>query len=312
MARFSVIIPLYNKEADIEATINSVLAQSFNDFELVIINDGSTDDSLDVALRFKDERITIKTIENKGVANARNQGAILAKSEHIAFLDGDDYWHPNHLENLQALITRFPKQQWYATAYEIKHNEKMILAVNVPSMEKGSEWMGVINDFFGDSMHDCVAWTSAVCFKTTFFMSLGGFDIKLRNGQDTDLWIRAALSEKIVFTNTISSQYNFTATNRISTTNILEKTIVDFDKFSSEELINASLKRFLDFNRYSVALLLKANNDINRTKHYTSKINYSNISFKQKILLGLPSFLIRSLLKSKQHLEKHGVRLRSN
>ena len=92
MPKVSVIIPLYNKGFIFKETLNSVLAQTFTDFEIVIVNDGSTDNSFEIASHFSDKRIKLLQQENKGVAAARNLGISAATAEFIAFLDADDYW----------------------------------------------------------------------------------------------------------------------------------------------------------------------------------------------------------------------------
>src|SRR5690606_12962360 len=97
MAFFSIIVPLYNKEKYLKATLKSVLQQTFIDFEIIIVNDGSTDKSLEIAKSFKNERIKIYTQENQGVSAARNLGIEKSTSEYCCFLDADDVWKDNHL-----------------------------------------------------------------------------------------------------------------------------------------------------------------------------------------------------------------------
>ena len=101
MPKISIIIPLYNKEAAIERTIQSVLCQEFHDFELIVVNDGSTDHSLDVVKGISDERIRIINQQNSGVSAARNRGMNEANGEYVLFLDADD----NLLENALNLIS---------------------------------------------------------------------------------------------------------------------------------------------------------------------------------------------------------------
>ena len=106
MSLFSIIIPVYNKGNHIQNTINSVLNQTNQDFEIIVVNDGSTDHSLDVIKSINDKRIKLFTLENKGVSHARNFGLTKASSEFIAFLDADDYWLPNHLETFLILYNK--------------------------------------------------------------------------------------------------------------------------------------------------------------------------------------------------------------
>ena len=117
MAIISIIIPLFNKELFIKQTLLSVLNQTFSEFEIIIINDGSTDKSVTIINDIDDKRITLYTTKNKGVSHARNYGFSKANTDLIAFLDADDLWEPNHLENLHTLYTNFPNCGLYATNY---------------------------------------------------------------------------------------------------------------------------------------------------------------------------------------------------
>ena len=104
MAYFSVIIPLYNKESFIEKTLECVLNQTFKDFEIIIVNDGSTDASLEKIKKFTDNRIKIFQQENQGVSVARNKGMEMAEGEYFCFLDADDEWKNDSLENLSPFL----------------------------------------------------------------------------------------------------------------------------------------------------------------------------------------------------------------
>ena len=130
MTFFSVIIPLYNKENYIEETIKSVLNQSFNDFEVIIVDDGSTDDSLKLASQLQNSKITIITQKNQGASVARNRAINAAKGKYIAPLDADDIWHKNHLSELKSLIHSFPNAGLFCNNYEIKLNDNFIIKAN--------------------------------------------------------------------------------------------------------------------------------------------------------------------------------------
>ncbi|MDD2799760.1 MAG: glycosyltransferase family A protein [Bacteroidales bacterium] len=106
---FSIIIPLYNKAHTIKRTLDSVLNQTFTNYEIIIINDGSTDNSVSfIKSNFNDARIRIIEQENKGVSGARNRGISEAKNEYIAFLDGDDEWLPEYLEFMVKTSLEYP------------------------------------------------------------------------------------------------------------------------------------------------------------------------------------------------------------
>jgi glycosyltransferase involved in cell wall biosynthesis len=127
MPKISVVIPLYNKGFIISETLNSVLAQTFKDFEVIIVNDGSTDNGFEIVSQYTDNRIRLYNQENKGAAAARNLGIEKATGELIAFLDADDYWYPNHLEELFKLYTDLPNCGIYGSRYFMKIWQKSLM-----------------------------------------------------------------------------------------------------------------------------------------------------------------------------------------
>ncbi len=312
MIQFSVVIPLYNKESSIIKTIDSVIAQTHKDFELIIVNDGSTDNSLAIIQNINDKRITIINTKNQGVSSARNTGVKNAKHPYITFLDADDYWHPNHLETMNNLISNYPESNWFATAYEIEHYKGLLVPIKTPLNKKGTEWSGIIDDYFANSMVDALAWTSAVCMKKDFFNTLGGFDEKLSNTEDTDLWIRATLQSALCFSNSITATYKINSGNHLSKKGIENETILDFDKYEKQHPENISLKQYLDYNRYSVALRYKRFGDKYLFNKYFKAISEQNLSHKQRTLLKMPNNLLSFCLLLKKTVEKMGFRLRSS
>ena len=144
MSFFSIIIPLYNKEKFIESTLKSVFDQYFTDFEILIVNDGSTDLSEEKAKQFADPRIRYFLKENGGASSARNYGIEKAQSNYITFLDADDYWYPTFLQEMCEKINRFPKQKVFSAAIEIETSKKTIPAVY--SIEKTNDFE-IVNYF---------------------------------------------------------------------------------------------------------------------------------------------------------------------
>ena len=313
MPKFSIVIPLYNKEKDIKETISCVLSQTHTDFEIIIINDGSTDTSEEIVKGFNDHRICLYSKKNQGVSIARNFGVDKANSEYIVFLDADDFWYPNHLENLFSLITKFPNHSWFATAYEKKHNNNLISHMVSPILKLSKDWKGEIENYFKNSLIDCLAWTSAVCMKKDFFISLNGFDqtITMGAGEDTDLWLRAALKSPLVFSNTISARHNLDGSNRISNTNTLKRNFMNLDKYKKESTYNFYLEKYLDLNRYSFAIQHKLADDVESFNKYREKINLNNLNKKQRFLLNQNKFVLKILVKFQVLLGKWGVRLSS-
>lgn len=127
----SIVIPLYNKEKFIKNTINSVLRQSYKDFELVIVDDGSTDDSVNIVKSISDSRIRIISKQNEGVSKTRNRGIIEAKGEYIFFLDADDYLVPEALNILYDLMKCYPQKDIYVASYIEKNDMGIIHKKNI-------------------------------------------------------------------------------------------------------------------------------------------------------------------------------------
>ena len=117
MPKISVVIPLYNKEKSIASTLRTVLNQTFSDYEIVIVNDGSTDYSVAEAGKVQDDRIRLIHQQNAGVSAARNRGIEEAKGELIAFLDADDEWSPEYLFTQYHLYQKYPQCDVFACNY---------------------------------------------------------------------------------------------------------------------------------------------------------------------------------------------------
>lgn len=207
MPYFSVIIPLYNKAPYVAKTIESVLRQTFNDYELIIIDNGSTDGSNEIVSKYSDPRIQIVRLdENVGVSNARNKGVALSTAPYVTFLDADDWWEPTFLEEMAGLIERHPNAGIYGSGYWIIKNGKKRLAP-----------IGVEDDFKEGNINYCQVYAKTLCMPLTsitiamprkIFDESGGFKSHLKLGEDFDLWIRIALKHNVVFLNKPLSNYN--------------------------------------------------------------------------------------------------------
>ena len=299
MPLISIVIPLYNKERFIKETLDSVFNQSFPDYEIIIVNDGSTDSSVFIVNAIEDQRITVLSNQNKGVSHARNFGISKANSDLIALLDGDDLWEQNHLENLYNLYEKFPDCGLYATAYNKKYFNGEKIKASYNGLAK--EYFGIIEDYFSASIKDSIAWTSAVLIPMKTFRKVGVFDEEMRSGQDTDLWIRIALKDSIAFSSIASSnkiilapKYHLSySTNRIDRLKL-------FEKFKAVELPTTSFKKYMDLNRFSVAIERKIAKDYINYRRLRNGIDPLNLNFKQRIILNMPSILI-GLLKRLQN-----------
>ncbi|OKL39558.1 glycosyltransferase family 2 protein [Pontibacter flavimaris] len=205
---FSVIIPLFNKEVTVATTIESVLNQSFQDFEVIIINDGSTDQSLEIASSFKDDRIQLYSQQNLGVSQARNYGIRKAKRSYLAFLDADDIWDPGYLWEMQKLIKKYKEYAVFTCAYRvITQNRNSIKCDGLPE--------GIIKDFFEERTRNHIMRTSAVVVHRAVIEKVGGFPVGMVGGEDDFTWAKIAINYQIVFTPKVMMTYD----NRNSTFN---------------------------------------------------------------------------------------------
>ncbi|WP_428334133.1 oligosaccharide flippase family protein [Novosphingobium sp.] len=206
----SVVIALYNKRADIADTIASVLRQTHADFELIVIDDGSTDRGGEVVAGFADPRIRLMRQDNQGAAAARNAGWQMAAHAHVAFLDGDDLWDADYLATIARLIGDFPQCAAYATSYRRDRGG----AIAATRLHHGLT-RGVMPAYFiAATKGQQPFFTSTVCVRRDALARLGGFARGVSHGEDLDLWGRIALHHTIAFDPVPKGTYRMSATNR--------------------------------------------------------------------------------------------------
>lgn len=198
----SVVIPVYNKERYVGESIQSVLNQSHQDFELIIVNDASIDKSLEIVKTFSDPRIRVfeRSVPGPGGYAARNLGVEKAVTEWIAFLDADDQWASNHLEEAKLFIDKW-QVEFFSFGYQVYKDEKS-QKVSYPNEGVYSSSLGI--EEFGK----CDIFnTNSVIIKKRLFVKEGGFPAgKARMGGDADLWLRLLLStDKVGFSPKVTS-----------------------------------------------------------------------------------------------------------
>ena len=297
MPYFSIIIPVYNKEKFVAKTIESVLSQTFTDYEIIIVNDGSTDQSEAKISTFKDNRIQYYSKKNEGVALARNFGIEKATADYICFLDADDYWHPTFLETVQRYSSELPEQKVFAAAIEIETKNKTIPAHY--SILSTSDFE--IVNFFNASQNECVLWTSSVCIHKSVFEKVGDFDTKIKHGEDTELWIRIGLQFPIVFIRKILARYVYDDKSISRNTNYYFEQYT-FEKYALEEKNNSALKSYMDLNRFSAVIKCKLHGDWKTAQEIYSEIDLKNLSYKKRILLELPPIMLKPLIRLQHFL----------
>jgi len=185
--RVSVIIPAYNAAAFIRETLESVYAQTFTDFEVIVVNDGSPDtEALERELQAFPLRLRYLKQENHGAAAARNTGIKAARGEFVAFLDADDTWLPAFLEKQVDLLERTPADVVWADAL-----------ISGDSPLAGRTFMQAERSFDEVTPENLLSekvtvLTSTVVARRLPIFDVGLFDAKLRRGQDFELWLRLA------------------------------------------------------------------------------------------------------------------------
>lgn len=204
----SVIIPLYNKAGSIAQALDSVLAQEYQDFEIVVVDDGSTDGGASVVEDYSDACIRLVRQENAGVSAARNRGIEEARGEYVAFLDADDVWMPGFLSEIAALQREFPQCRAQATNYVFNSN-----GVKSPTILRKIPFCGergVLTNYFevASCSHPPV-WTSAVCIERVLLQEIGGFPVGIKSGEDLLTWARVAVRTDWAYSMRAMAQYNF-------------------------------------------------------------------------------------------------------
>lgn len=191
MPLITVVIPVYNGEKTVRETIDSVLNQTFQDWELIIINDGSTDKTLEIIGSIKDERIKVFNYPNAGLAASRNRGISLAKGEYISFIDADDLWTPDKLEvQLKALQENPQAVVAYSWTDIIDESSQIIRAGSYITFN-GDVYANLL-------LMNFISNGSNVLIRTEALKEVGKFDESLKSGEDWDMWLRLATRYQFV------------------------------------------------------------------------------------------------------------------
>lgn len=240
----SVVIPLYNKEHSVSATLHSVTSQTYTDFEVLVINDGSTDNSAQMVekVALADSRIKLINKPNGGVSSARNVGMQNAKSDFVCFLDSDDFWDKHFLDEMSKLIENFPDATIYGLACGAMLNGvKSVATNNLPD-----NFRGILNNVW--ILKPYFFTSSSACVNKKITLELGGFDTRMTHGEDLDMWWRLLLSGDGVFYNKTLAWYVQDAENRAMNRVIpLEKHIPYYiDKYADARANNISFRKFFD------------------------------------------------------------------
>lgn len=289
---FSVVIPLYNKEAYILHTLQSVLAQTFTDFEVIIVDDGSTDNGLDRLKAISDSRVIIVKKKNEGVSSARNAGISLAKGNFIAFIDADDRWDKEYLHKMHDVIVS-------------NSSENVFACCNAQVGKSGKQKANPLKNLLPDGISvidydqlflrtlESPIHTSALIINKNLFRDYR-FNNNVRVGQDLLLWLTISANHKVVMLNETLSFYDRTdsgaATARMMP---IGKTFIPY------------LADMLEFENSSVRKQLITRLILNRIKRYfvfhndeqvkdcLDKCDFSDATPLQRLFYSSPKWMCR-------------------
>ncbi|WP_104734471.1 glycosyltransferase family 2 protein [Hanstruepera ponticola] len=293
MPKFSIVIPLYNKAKYIAKTLNRVLNQTFSDFEIIIVNDGSTDNSFEVVEKFTDARVKLFTTKNQGVSAARNFGIKKAQGNYIAFLDADDFWEEIFLETINGLIISYPNEHIFATALKIMTSKRVYPATYKHFNLKQNE-TGILSYFTASIGHSILHCANSV-FSKKAVENIGYFDESLKTNEDTDYWIRSGFKYNVVFVNKPLATHHFTGSG-LSKTNKTTYKSIDFKKYIKQSNKQPQSKAFLNKNIYSSIIKYKLLSDRKNSNALKNIIEPKHINIKQKFVISLPPTMLKPLI----------------
>lgn len=297
--KFSIIIPVFNKAKTIISTLNSVLNQSFENFEVIIVNDGSTDQGMSVIHKHTND-IRVRIIEqvNLGVSSARNRGVAESKYDNIVFLDADDRWLPEYLATIYLALRKFPNAGMICCAglqINVKTNETSIRLA-----EKYKEEIRVINYF--ENPH-VFSHTSATVVSKFFFNSINGFLIDMKKNEDFALFYSIALISPVVYCGYPLSCYyggiegQSTSVNRIdkyaSELDVCKRFNITYNLWDKEGRENRLFEIFLKYELRHIVLSAIKLKDYQLIRFYINNLEKGIIRLFPSIEIKLhqnPSF----------------------
>jgi glycosyltransferase involved in cell wall biosynthesis len=304
MHKFSVVIPVFNKERYIKETIASVLNQVDATFEIVLVNDGSTDGSAAIIEEFGTKNIRLISQTNKGVSAARNTGIAAAKYPYIAFLDADDLWDPSYLSTISKLISTYDRQRVFATQCVVETKKQSAAPIYSISDLRPNE--SRVLQFFESSLISSILTSSSVVINKEALDEIGQFNINLKSTEDTEYWIRLGLKHTIAFKNTPLATYRFDEKS-LSNKKIDFDNVLNLDLYESEIKHHQGLKKFLDINRFSLAVSANLAGQKKVFAMYKAGIDVTNLNNKQRYLLASPRYQLVVLNYAKKIMAVLGI-----
>lgn len=271
----SVVVPLYNKEQSVVKTMECILAQTYPPIEVLIINDGSTDNSPSVVEDFIFRNNLQKTWSlirkpNGGVSSARNRGIQEAKGDYIAFLDADDYWEPDYLQEQSRMIQDFPNAAMWSVGWGYLMGEQKTHLVHYPN-----NYRGYIENYWTLKKGTNIFCVCVCVFRRNVLLELHGYDERIKYGEDLDVAYRVILNHPVAFNSAILGYYRQDAENRAmkNTLKPLNYLLPYYiEKYTSYRDKNMEFRRFYDSMCVSMLFPYIINNNNQETKNHIKRI----------------------------------------
>jgi len=304
--RFSIIIPVFNKEKYINETILSVLNQTYDNYEIIIINDASTDNSLKIIEEvISDKAVIINNKNNLGLSASRNIGFEASSYKYIAFLDGDDVWDKNFLKEINELIINFPKESIFGTYYKENYNGKILYPkINIKEKLLGTKF--VVKNFFEANLRRLIITQSCLVFKKNIFDTVGLYNPEITFAEDIDFYIRCFQNFNLAYSYQTYHMQRKMVHKSISNSKTDNLNYPLLDKYLG---VSDELNRFINFYNYCFCRRKKNEGSKKSMIYYRNKIRFRWIGFLKTIVLFLPEFLYTTLLKFKRYLLKKGINI---
>lgn len=307
MVNFSVVIPLYNKSLYIEKTLNSIINQKYKNYEVLIVNDGSTDNSKEVVEDFIEKLDLVTKIKfrllnksNSGVSSTRNFGVKYSVYDYIAFLDADDYWEENHLLNFVSLIDQYSdKVDMFSNASKQLQNGKFIF----PKLSIYSNYIGIVDYFKVSLISNGFINSSSVCVKKDV-MNNNLFPLGMKNFEDMITWAKIANNKGFAFSSEKTSIYVIE--------NAEASVHIDFENYLRHEKLlktikyNIFLLKMYSFKFFLLHILYaRMHMELYSYINNSSKIFGKSFIISSCLLIGLlfPKSLLKVLKNSRKSIK---------
>jgi glycosyltransferase involved in cell wall biosynthesis len=306
--KFSIVIPLYNKADYVVSTLKSVLKQTYTNFEIIIIDDASTENSLKEVRKLEDTRIQIiEHEENLGLSAARNSGIRASKYNYIAFLDADDYWSPNYLEELLKLIKSYPNEKAFGTFYKEFFFGSIVLPKTSLNLKYFNQTL-IIEDFFKLNLDKLIITQSSIVIHKEVFEKVGYYDEQITFAEDIDFYIRCFSNFSLVYIHTPLNTIIRETAGSLTNSKTTNKNYPDLEKYLGNK---KSLDDFINFYNYCFCRRFK-NEGAQKEMHlYLKKLDFKSLSILKIFMLYLPKPFYTLLLIFKKKLLKKGIQISS-